>query len=85
MKITYYSECGKNLIGERILQLRLKNGLSQKSMAAKLQVNGYNFSELTILRIEKGKRLVTDFELLALCKFFRVSPNELLCYETENK
>ena len=42
-------------------------------MAAQLQVQGYYFSELTILRIEKGKRLVTDIELKILCDYFRIT------------
>jgi len=49
-------------------------------MAAQLQVQGYYFSELTILRIEKGKRLVTDIELKILCDYFRITPNDLLGY-----
>ena len=80
MKISYNSQPRKNLIGEHIFRLRKSKRLSQKEMAAQLQVRGYNFSELTILRIEKGKRLVTDIEVKILCDFFHVTPNELLGY-----
>ena len=54
----------------RVRQLRMARKLTQDELAAKLQVNGYNFSKLTILRIELGKRLVTDIELKGLCEFF---------------
>ncbi len=81
MKISYHSEPKKNLIGEQIRELRQKRGLSQRTLAAKLQVDGYDFNDLTILRIEKGTRLVTDIELRALCKFFRVTPNALLGFK----
>ena len=57
----------KNIIGSRIRQLRMARKLTQDELAARLQVNGYNFSKLTILRIELGKRLVTDIELKGLC------------------
>lgn len=77
MKISINST-KKNLIGGHIRDLRLANRLTQYQMAAKLQLEGYNFSELTILRIEKGQRLVTDVELKILCEFFGVSPNLLL-------
>ncbi len=68
----------KNLVGPQIRQLRTSKKLTQRQLAAKLQVNGYNFNELMILRIEKGQRLVTDVELKILCEFFDVTPNELL-------
>ena len=80
MKISYNSEPRKNLIGQDIYRLRKKQQLSQRAMAAKLQILGYDFSELTILRIE-GIRLVTDIELKILCEFFHVTPNQLLGFD----
>ena len=58
--------------------------LTQDELAAKLQVNGYNFSKLTILRIELGKRLVTDIELKGLCEFFETDPNSILDYDLQS-
>lgn len=81
MKISYNSETKKNLIGDTIRSLRKRRGLSQRALAAKLQLNGYDFNDLTILRIEKGSRLVTDIELRALCHFFNVTPNEMLSFD----
>jgi transcriptional regulator with XRE-family HTH domain len=72
----------KNLIGDRIRSLRIANKLTQYQLAAKLQLEGYNFNELTILRIEKGQRLVTDIELKILCEFFGVDPNTLLDFHS---
>ena len=77
MKISYNSQPQRNLIGNQIFKLRKSRKLSQKEMAAQLQVQGYYFSELTILRIEKGKRLVTDIELKILCDYFHITPNDL--------
>ena len=81
MKISYNSETKKNLIGDTIRSLRKRRGLSQRALAAKLQLNGYDFNDLTILRIEKGTRLVTGIELRALCHFFNVTPNEMLSFD----
>ena len=78
MKISYNSQPRKNLIGNHIFRLRKSRHLSQKEMAAQLQVRGFNFSELTILRIEKGTRLVTDIELKILCDYFHITPNDIL-------
>ena len=72
----------KNLIGRQIRELRISHKLTQYQLAAKLQLQGYNFSELNILRIEKGQRLVTDIELKILCTFFQVDPNTLLGFRS---
>lgn len=68
----------KNIIGNNVRQLRKQHKLTQKTLAEKLQLEGYEFSDLTILRIEQGSRFVPDYEVLALSKFFKVSTDFLL-------
>ncbi len=77
MKI-YWNGVSKNIIGAKIKQLRLQNKLTQKDMAAKLQIKGYDFTDLTILRIENGLRFVPDYEVRLLVDFFNISCDELL-------
>lgn len=77
----YFQDKKRNMIGEKVRQLRKSSGLSQKELAIKLQVNGVEISDLTVLRIEKGTRLVADFELFALCKYFEITPDEMFDYE----
>ena len=55
------------------------------TLAIKLQQQGYSFTELTILRIEKGQRLATDIEVMILCRFFEVDPNTMFCYTGSTK
>ena len=50
-----------------------------------LQQQGYSFTELTILRIEKGQRLATDIEVMILCRFFEVDPNTMFGYTGSTK
>jgi len=77
MKITWnYDE--KNLIGKKVKQLRIDLNLSQRALAEKLQIAGYDINDLTILRIEKQTRFVSDYEVFALAKFFNVSADYLL-------
>ena len=53
-------------------------GLTQKQLAEKLQLMGHDFSDLTILRIEQGKRFVPDYEIVILSDFFEISTDDLL-------
>ena len=45
------------------MELRTERKLSQKALAEQLQLAGYEFSDLTVLRIEKGTRFVPDYEV----------------------
>ena len=77
MKI--YSYKGKkNLCGEKIRMARLKKRISQKDLAAKLQVNGITIERDCISRIEIGTRFVADYELKVLAEILGVSVEWLL-------
>ena len=52
-----------NRCGERVREERLRLGLTQEEMAARLQVAGLPLTQLAISRIEIGKRIVPDCEL----------------------
>lgn len=71
----------KNLVGQRVKQLRTERNLSQKALAGQLQLAGYEFNDLTVLRIEQGTRFVPDYEVVALAQFFKVSCEYLLGLE----
>jgi DNA-binding helix-turn-helix protein len=77
MKI-YWNGTSKNIIGAKIRNLRSNLNLTQKELAEKLQLEGHEFSDLTILRIEQGSRFVPDYEVVILANFFGVSTDELL-------
>ena len=72
MKIYWYGK-SKNIIGNKIKNLRKQAGLTQKQLAEKLQLLGHEFSDLTILRIEQGTRFVPDYEVVILSDFFHIS------------
>lgn len=77
MKI-YWDGKSKNIIGERVRSLRKEKGWTQSRLAELLQLEGYEFTDLTVLRIESGKRFVPDYELKVLAKVLGVSYEELL-------
>ena len=77
MKI-YWNGTTKNIIGPSVKSLRKRRNLTQKALAVQLQLRGYDFNDLTVLRIEQGTRFVPDYEVLALADFLGVSPDDLL-------
>ena len=69
-----------NLCGSKITQLRrgMTPVLSQEELSEQFCAYGININERTIEKIETGERFVTDKEILAFAKVFRVSVEELL-------
>ncbi|MBU3878748.1 helix-turn-helix domain-containing protein [Faecalicatena sp. AGMB00832] len=79
MKIYWNKETNsKNIIGKRVKELRTEHHLSQKALAEQLQLCGYDFNDLTVLRIEQGTRFVPDYEVVAIADFFKVSLEYLM-------
>ena len=68
----------KNICGNRVKEARKRLGLSQDTLAARLQVEGVNIERDSVSRIEIGTRFVADYEILALCKVLGVSAEYLL-------
>lgn len=68
----------KNLISQRLIQLRKEHNLSQRDLASKLQLAGYDMDKNVITRIETNKRYVTDVELKAFSEIFVVSYEYLI-------
>ena len=58
----------KNLISQRLIALRKEQGLSQRDLAQKLQLAGYDMDRNVITRIETNQRYVTDIERKALAE-----------------
>lgn len=69
------------MIGPQVKALRKTLGLTQKALAEKLQLEGYEFSDLTILRIENGTRFTADYEVKALADIFGVTTDALFAPE----
>lgn len=69
-----------NICGRKIFELRTstKEKLSQRQLAEKLQILGLDVDKNAIQRMESGQRFITDIELKAICKVFKISCDELL-------
>ena len=56
----------KNLVGNKVKQLRQEKGLSQQQLSDKLETLAIYICRGSISRIEDGSRTVTDIELMGL-------------------
>lgn len=69
---------GKNLISKRLAKLRQDRNMSQRDLASKLQLAGYDIDKNVITRIETDKRYVSDLEIKAFADIFQVSYDYLI-------
>ena len=75
----------KNLIGSQLVELRKHFSLSQRDLAHKLQLAGYNLDKNVITRIENYQRFVTDIELKGICEVLKVSSDVLIDIQNKSK
>ena len=76
MPNTKYGE--KNLIGPILKRLREERGISQRELARHFQLMGCDIDQNVIARIETDKRRVSNIEIRAIMKVFKVSSTVLL-------
>lgn len=62
-----------NISGYKIKERREALKWSQEQLAAKIQLLGLNMTQQSISRVEKGDRLVADFELKYFAQALDVS------------
>ena len=70
-----------NLCGKRILQIRKSQKLSQRKLAAKMQLLGFDVDHYFIRRVENGERFVTDIDLVIFARALGVPISDLLSTE----
>lgn len=75
--ITKYND-KLNIVGNKIKFYREKNGLSLSQLSNALMLVGIDIPKSSIQRIEVGRRVVKDYELVGIAKVFKVTPNTLL-------
>ena len=68
----------KNVISKKLKLCRIKNELTQKELAAKMQTMGVNLDQQMISKIENNSRFVTDYELACFCSILKVKAEDLL-------
>jgi ribosome-binding protein aMBF1 (putative translation factor) len=61
-----------NIVGELIAKERMKQGISYQELSNKLQLIGVCLYKNDLFLIEKDKRMVRDFELIAIIKTLKI-------------
>ena len=73
-----YENNKSNVIGELIKNYRIKNNLKKIDVCKLLQLHAVYIDITELKRIEDGKMIVKDFELIAFCKILGVDYEELM-------
>lgn len=61
-----------NISGKLIRKARIENNLSLEKLSNKLELIGITLYPNDLYLIENEKRIVKDFELVALCKILNI-------------
>lgn len=70
-----------NLCGRRIAEIRKGKKLSQRKLATKMQLLGFDVDHYFIRRVENGERFVTDIDLVIFARALGVSITDMLSAE----
>lgn len=68
----------RNIIGERLRAYRKQHNITQEDLSARLQIKGLTLDRTAISKIERGERLVPDYEVVAIAKALKVDVKWLL-------
>lgn len=71
-------EGNSNVTGKQIEKLRKQKNLSRACLSDKLMILGIDINYDGIYKIERGRRIVKDFELSAIAKVLGTSETNLL-------
>lgn len=67
-----------NLTGQKIAEIRKAKKLSQRKLATKMQLLGFDVDHYFIRRVENGERYVTDIDLVIFSRALETPIEDLL-------
>ena len=78
-KIIKFENGKLNIIGDKVRQFRETRDWSLTKLSDEIMLNtGVDIRKSSLQHIEKGKRVVKEYEFYALCKVFDVTMDEML-------
>ncbi|MBQ7779110.1 MAG: helix-turn-helix transcriptional regulator [Clostridia bacterium] len=72
-----------NITGQKIMQIRKEKKMSQRKLAAKMQLLGYDVDHYFIRRVENGERFVTDIDLVIFARTLEVDLADLISVDSD--
>lgn len=72
------NEAVEKKVGQRIKQLREKNGMTQELLSIKLQIRGCDITRSAVAKIEVGQRHLYPDELILIKEILHVSYDDIL-------
>ena len=66
------------------MKYRIKDKMTQKELAEKMQLYGIDLNKNSLQKVERGDRIIKEYELAVFCEVLNVSADELLKDCTEN-
>lgn len=76
-RVVDYSVQHQNVVGDKIRRFRIEQNLSQQELSDRLETYAIYICRGSLSRIERHERTVTDYELRALAKVFKVSLEDM--------
>lgn len=73
-----------NAVGTKIKEYRIKRNISQKQFTEKVQLYGIDLNKNSLQKIERGDRIIKEYELAVFCEILKVSSDEILKDCVEN-
>ena len=73
-----------NLTGTKIAEIRKSKKMSQRKLATKMQLLGFDVDHYFIRRVENGERFVTDIDLVIFSRALE-TPIEILLSDIDDK
>ena len=78
-KIIKFENGKLNIIGDKVRQFREARDWSLTKLSDEIMLNtGVDIRKSSLQHIEKGKRVVKEYEFYALCQVFDVTMEEML-------
>lgn len=71
-RVVDYSVQHQNVVGDKIRRFRIEQNMSQQELSDRLETYAIYICRGSLSRIERHERTVTDYELRALAKVFKV-------------
>lgn len=72
-----YENEKSNVVGELIKKYRIEQNLTKVEVSKRLQLHAVYIDHTELHRMEIGKMIIKDFELIALCKVLNIDYEKL--------